>query len=115
MSKPASELLPLATDLTRAVFNRLQVTTGAPSDSIAIEDGYVGRAYGQPTAGMIEALQLAATQEGLVFDPVYTGKALAGLVDLIRTGHFAAHEKVVFIHTGGVPALFACRTAFGPA
>ena len=53
MSKPASELLTLAIDLRRARANRLQITTDVPSDSIAIEDGYVGRAYGQPTVGMI--------------------------------------------------------------
>jgi L-cysteate sulfo-lyase len=114
VSRSASELVPLATDLTRAVLDRLHIRTDVPSDSIAVEDGYVGSGYGQPTPGMKEALQLAATQEGLVFDPVYTGKALAGLANLITTGQFAAHENVVFVHTGGVPALFAYRTAFDP-
>ena len=115
VSRSASELVPLATELTQAVLDRLQIRAGVPKDSITIKDGYVGGGYGQPTPGMIEAVQLAATEEGLVLDPVYTGKALAGLVDLIRTGHFSAREKVVFLHTGGTPALFAYRTAFGPA
>ncbi|HRI56907.1 MAG TPA: D-cysteine desulfhydrase family protein, partial [Anaerolineae bacterium] len=53
------------------------------------------------------ALRLLASSEGLLLDPVYTGRALAGLLDLIRQGRFAAEETVVFWHTGGLPALFA--------
>ena len=61
--------------------------------------------------GMREAVDLCARLEGLLIDPVYTGKAMAGLIDLIRTGRFAASDTVVFIHTGGTPALFAYEDA----
>lgn len=89
---------------------------GAPdavkrSDIVANSD-YVGGGYGVPTDGMIEAVTLAARMEGLLFDPVYSGKGLAGLFDLIRKGHFADAKNVVFLHTGGSAALFAYRTAF---
>jgi L-cysteate sulfo-lyase len=67
---------------------------------------YVGDGYGIPTAGMREALLLLARLEGLLFDPVYTGKGLAGMIDLIRKGQFLAGENVVFVHTGGSAGLF---------
>jgi len=67
---------------------------------------YVGDGYGIPTAGMREALLLLARLEGLLFDPVYTGKGLAGMIDLIRKGQFRAGQNVVFVHTGGSAGLF---------
>jgi L-cysteate sulfo-lyase len=67
---------------------------------------YVGDGYGIPTAGMREALLLLARLEGLLFDPVYTGKGLAGMIDLIRKGQFRAGENVVFVQTGGSAGLF---------
>jgi L-cysteate sulfo-lyase len=68
---------------------------------------YVGAGYGIPTAGMNEAVLLLARLEGLLFDPVYSGKALAGMIDLVRKGEFARGENIVFLHTGGAAALFA--------
>ena len=68
---------------------------------------YVGAGYGIPTAGMNEAVLLLARLEGLLFDPVYSGKALAGMIDLVRKGEFAGAENIVFLHTGGAAALFA--------
>jgi D-cysteine desulfhydrase len=56
---------------------------------------------------MIEAVQLFARLEGILLDPVYTGKAAAGLIDLVRKGHFKKGENVLFLHTGGSPALYA--------
>jgi len=67
---------------------------------------YVGEGYGIPTAGMREALLLLARLEGLLFDPVYSGKGLAGLIDLIRQGEFRAGQHIVFVHTGGSAGLF---------
>ena len=55
---------------------------------------------------MREAVHLCARFEGLFLDPVYTGKAMAGLIDLVRTGRFARDQTIVFVHTGGTPALF---------
>lgn len=68
---------------------------------------YVGAGYGIPTAGMNEAVLMLARLEGLLFDPVYSGKALAGMIDLVRKGEFARGDNIVFLHTGGAAALFA--------
>jgi L-cysteate sulfo-lyase len=67
---------------------------------------YVGAGYGLPTPGMMEALELVARTEGILLDPVYSGKAMAGLIDLIRKGQFAQGQNIVFLHTGGAVGLF---------
>jgi L-cysteate sulfo-lyase len=81
-------------------------------DAFEIRSGYAGDGYGIPTPGMIEAVGLLARLEGIVLDPVYSGKAMAGLIGLIRAGHFGADETIVFIHTGGAPAMFAYADCF---
>ena len=73
---------------------------------------YVGDGYGLPTEGMIEAVKMLASYEGILLDPVYAGKGFAGLLDLIRQGHFKAGENVVFLHTGGSVSLFAYPKIF---
>ncbi|MBT3426746.1 MAG: D-cysteine desulfhydrase [Gammaproteobacteria bacterium] len=81
-------------------------------DIVANSD-YVGAGYGLPTDGMIEAVELTARHESILLDPVYSGKAMAGLIDLVRQGEFKAGENVVFIHTGGSQALFGYPSLFG--
>jgi 1-aminocyclopropane-1-carboxylate deaminase/D-cysteine desulfhydrase-like pyridoxal-dependent ACC family enzyme len=76
-------------------------------DDVQIEDGYLGAGYGILTSAEQAAIRLTAKTEGILVDPVYTGKAMAGLVDLIRTGQIETGERVLFWHTGGLPALFA--------
>ena len=66
-----------------------------------------GEGYGRPDAHTFDAIKLAARTEALFLDPVYTGKALAGLIGLAREGRFGADDCVIFLHTGGAPALFA--------
>ena len=73
---------------------------------------YVGSGYGIPTRGMVEAVQMLARTEGLLLDPVYSGKGMAGLVDLIRKGYFKPTDNVVFLHTGGSVALFGYPATF---
>lgn len=73
---------------------------------------YVGQGYGIPTAGMVEAIQMVAETEGVLLDPVYSGKGMAGLIDLIRRGRFRPAENVVFLHTGGAVGLFGYPDAF---
>jgi len=68
---------------------------------------YVGTGYGVPTEAMNEAVLLLARTEGLLFDPVYSGKALAGMIDLVQKGEFSDASNIVFLHTGGSAALFA--------
>lgn len=85
----------------------------APEDAdVAIEDGFLGPHYGVPTPEMIEAVELAARNEAVLLDPVYTGKAMAGLIALIRAGRIGADETIVFLHTGGMPGLFAYEEEF---
>ena len=87
---------------------------GLDRGRIMTNGDYAGPGYGIPTAGTIEAIRLAATHEGLLLDPVYTGKAMAGLIDLCRRGFFTRDQNVVFLHTGGAAALFAYEGDFPP-
>lgn len=81
-------------------------------DDVVANCDYVGEGYGIPTDGMVEAVGLLARLEGILLDPVYSGKGMAGLIDLIRRGHFRDDENVVFLHTGGSVALFGYPDAF---
>ena len=76
-------------------------------DKVVATSDYVGDGYGLPTDGMKEAVTMMARYEGILLDPVYSGKGFAGLIDLIRKGHFKQGENVVFLHTGGSVSLFA--------
>ena len=80
---------------------------------VHVSGDYVGDGYGEPTDAMLEAVQLCARLEGLLLDPVYTGKAMAGLIDFVRKGRFRQGQNVVFWHTGGAPAVFAYESIFG--
>ena len=84
---------------------------GAPGiiqrEDVVANCDYVGDGYGVPTKGMNDAVLLLARLEGLLFDPVYSGKGLAGMLDLIAKGEIGADETIVFVHTGGSAALFA--------
>jgi len=76
--------------------------------------GYWQPLYSVPNARMVEAVQLLARSEGILLDPVYTGKVMAGLIGLARAGELRAGERVLFVHTGGMPSLFAYeRTLLG--
>jgi L-cysteate sulfo-lyase len=81
-------------------------------EHVFADDGYVGPGYGLPTPGMVEALTLLARTEGILLDPVYSGKAMAGMIDVIRKGQFGADEDIVFLHTGGSTALFGYKNVF---
>jgi L-cysteate sulfo-lyase len=87
---------------------------GAPGvverEDVIANCDYVGEGYGIPTDAMNDAVLLLARQEGLLFDPVYSGKALAGLIDLVSKGHFKGAKNIVFLHTGGSAALFAYKS-----
>jgi len=76
-------------------------------EEVTVLDDYVGPGYSLPTDSMIEAVKLFARLEGVLLDPVYTGKAAAGLIDQVRRGAFDEHANVVFLHTGGATALYA--------
>jgi L-cysteate sulfo-lyase len=80
-------------------------------EQVRIDHDYLGPDYGIPTDAMREAVNLAATREGILLDPVYTGKAMAGLIGRIRAGVYRRGESIVFLHTGGSAGLFAYRDA----
>ena len=88
---------------------------GAPGcvarEDIIADCNYIGPGYGEPTESMNEAVLMLARFEGLLFDPVYSGKALAGMIDYVRQGRFTKGQKIVFLHTGGSAGLFAYADA----
>lgn len=79
---------------------------------IEVDGGQLGEGYGVPTQAMVEAVELMARHEGLLLDPVYSGKAFAGLIAAIRSGEFKSEHSVLFVMTGGTPGLFAYEPAF---
>ncbi len=83
-----------------------------PRESVVANGDYVGPGYGQPTPEMVEAVNLLARTEGILLDPVYSGKGMAGLIGEIRKGTFSEDDNIVFVHTGGTPALFAYEALF---
>lgn len=84
----------------------LGLDTHVSPAEITNHDAYVGTGYGKTTPECLEAIKLVAETEGIILDPVYTGKAMAGVVDHIRNGRIGPGETVVFLHTGGVPLVF---------
>jgi 1-aminocyclopropane-1-carboxylate deaminase/D-cysteine desulfhydrase-like pyridoxal-dependent ACC family enzyme len=81
---------------------------------IEILDGYSGAGYGIPTKQSLDVIRFVARTESLILDPVYTSKAMAGLINLIERGRFREDDNVCFLHTGGIPALFAYGRHFSP-
>lgn len=95
----------IRTDLSE-VHQYLQLEELSQTEIICYDE-YIGKGYGVPTLEMKEAIALVAQKEGIFLDPVYTGKAMAGMIDLINKGKLSKGEIVVFIHTGGAPGIFA--------
>ena len=96
--------------LTNATLEKLGSATIAAS-KIHVDDGYVGEGYGIPAESTLEAISMTALSEGILLDPVYSAKGMAGLVGLIRQGFFKPTDNVLFLHTGGSTALFAYEEA----
>jgi D-cysteine desulfhydrase len=82
------------------------------SDDVVLHDDQLGSGYGLPTSSMCRAVTLLASQEGLLLDPVYSGKAFAGLIQSVENGKFGAGQKILFLMSGGTPSLFAYRAVF---
>ena len=95
--------------LASRTLERLGVPGELSRHAVVANSDYVGDGYGLPTKGTLEALTLLARHEGILLDPVYSAKGMAGLIDLIRKGHFRRDENIVFIHTGGSAGLFGYR------
>lgn len=93
--------------LASQVSEKLELDDPVKKEDILVYDEFVGKGYAYPTQGMIDAVQLLARTEGILVDPVYSGKALDGLINLVKDGHFKDAKNILFIHTGGSPVLFA--------
>lgn len=97
------ELVRMTNETARFLDLDLEFT----ANEMVVYDDYMGEAYGVVSKECIEAIKLVAQTEGIFLDPVYTGKVMAGLIDLIRKGRITAEDTVVFVHTGGIPDIFS--------
>ncbi|WP_374055115.1 D-cysteine desulfhydrase [Rossellomorea sp. FM04394] len=99
-------------NLVKKTSDYLNVSNRIEKKSVNVFDDYVGPGYSLPTDRMKEAIKLLAQKEGILLDPVYTGKTMAGFIDLTRQGYFKKGDKILFIHTGGSPALYDYTSLF---
>ena len=106
VDQPADPFREQVAKLASEVATLLDETHQFTVDDVSVNDDYLGAGYAVMGAVEKEAIQLIARTEGLLVDPVYTGRAAAGMIDLVRKGFFAKDETVLFWHTGGTPALF---------
>jgi D-cysteine desulfhydrase len=104
VSRSVADQKPKVVTLQQAVAEQLEVTANA---EIVLWDDYFAPGYGTPNEEGMEAVKLLARLEGILLDPVYTGKAMAGLIDGISQKRFKDEGPILFVHTGGAPALFA--------
>ena len=107
VSRDPDQQVPLVRAEARAVLDLLGVAIDVPDEGVRCVGGYWQPKYSVPNARMVEAVQVLARTEGVLLDPVYTGKVMAGLIGLARSGAFRDAERVLFMHTGGLPALHA--------
>ena len=105
VSRPRAEQEEMVYGLVQETAAHLGIALEIPRDAILCFGDYVGPGYSLPTQQMAEAVRMLARLEGILMDPVYTGKAMAGLIDLVRQGYFRKEENILFVHTGGSPAL----------
>jgi D-cysteine desulfhydrase len=98
--------IPLPDKMAAEAGKLIGLDVKVPMANYKIFYDYVGKGYSIPTPSGVEAIKLTARAEALLLDPVYTGKAMAGLVHLIRSGYFTKKDTVIFVHTGGTPGLF---------
>ena len=105
VTRDPAEQVPLVRREAQAVLDLLGTGLVVPPDAVRCVGGYWQPKYSLPNARMVEAVQVLARTEGILLDPVYTGKIMAGLIGLAREGAFRDGERVLFLHTGGMPAL----------
>lgn len=105
VSRDPADQEPLVLKEAQAVIDLLGVDIKVPASAVKSFGGFWQPKYSVPNKKMVEAVQMLARTEGILLDPVYTGKIMAGLIGLARQGHFKPGAKVLFIHTGGLPSL----------
>jgi D-cysteine desulfhydrase len=111
VSRDPADQEPLVFKEAQAVADLLQTGMTIPREAVVSVGGYWQPKYSIPNAAMVEAVQMLARTEGIPLDPVYTGKIMAGLIGLARQGFFKPGEKLLFLHTGGLPSLHAYEAA----
>ena len=109
VSREKEEQEDIVYGLVRETAKHVGVNFEIPRDAVNCFGDYVGPGYSLPTPEMAEAVKLVARTEGILLDPVYTGKTMAGLIDLIRQGYFKKEANILFVHTGGSPALYVYK------
>jgi len=109
VSRAKEEQEDIVYGLVRETANHIGVNFEIPRDTVTCFGDYVGPGYSLPTPEMAEAVKLVARTEGILLDPVYTGKTMAGLIDLVRRGYFKKENNILFVHTGGSPALYVYK------
>lgn len=109
VDEPADALKAHVADLATQTALSIGEARSFSADDVLVNDNYIGEGYAVMGSAEIEAIRLFAGYEALLLDPVYTGRAAAGMIDLIRQGFFKPSETVLFWHTGGTPALFASK------
>jgi D-cysteine desulfhydrase len=109
VSRPAHEARSRILMLIDSAAKLLDLRVAFSEQDIVVHDGFIGEGYGIPTLEGMEAIRRTARAEGIFLDPAYTGKALAGLTALASQGCYAHNRAVIFLHTGGEPALFAAH------
>jgi 1-aminocyclopropane-1-carboxylate deaminase/D-cysteine desulfhydrase-like pyridoxal-dependent ACC family enzyme len=112
--QPETRLKPWIVGAAAAASARLGINTQLEPEDFDIVDSEIGPGYGLPSRTSIEAVRLAGRTEGLLLDPVYTGKGLAGIDACLQSGLIEPSDHVVFLHSGGTPGLFAHAPAFQP-
>ena len=109
------KLVEETVEIAKGAAELLGIDVSVEPEDVILNENYAGKAYEIPPPEALSAIKLVAQTEGIMLDPIYTGRAMAGLIDLIRQGHFEKNDNVVFMHTGGTPALFPYRKYFQPA
>ena len=112
VSRPGEVQQEIVYNLAQKVLDKLGTGMQMPKDKVVCYGDYYQPGYSLPNDGMIEAVKLLAQTEAILLDPVYSGKAFAGMIDLIRKGVIAEGSNVLFLHTGGSPALYAYMPTF---
>lgn len=112
VSRPKDLQENIVYDLAQLTAERVDVKGGITRDSVNCFDNYVGPGYSLPTEAMIEAVKMLASTEAILLDPVYSGKTMAGCIDLVRKDYFKDCKNILFLHTGGSPALYAYLDTF---
>lgn len=107
VQRPAGFIAPLIAQRASDAATLLGLPLTVSTEDFDVDDRFIGAGYGMPTPEAVEAMRLAGRREGIVLDPVYTGKALAGLCGQVREGRWTPDRPLVFFHSGGAPGLFA--------